>query len=60
MNEYKYYDNPSPFLTLARGLFTREMPSDDGDGDVDVDVDEGNGKEKKKKAEKRHQIVIRG
>ncbi|KAF7790591.1 hypothetical protein EIP86_001547 [Pleurotus ostreatoroseus] len=24
MNEFKYYDIPSPFPTLARGLFTRE------------------------------------
>ncbi|KAH7922921.1 hypothetical protein BV22DRAFT_1197072 [Leucogyrophana mollusca] len=25
MNEFKYYDVPSPFPTLARGLFTREI-----------------------------------
>ena len=25
MNEWKYYDIPSPFPTLARGLFTREV-----------------------------------
>jgi tRNA ligase len=25
MNEFKYYDIPSPFPTLARGLFTTEM-----------------------------------
>ncbi|KAF9486118.1 hypothetical protein BDN70DRAFT_870217 [Pholiota conissans] len=25
MNEFKYYDTPSPFPTLARGLFTREI-----------------------------------
>ncbi|KAF8893696.1 RNA ligase-domain-containing protein [Gymnopilus junonius] len=25
MNEFKYYDIPSPFPTLARGLFTREL-----------------------------------
>jgi len=25
MNEFKYYDVPSPFPTLARGLFTREL-----------------------------------
>lgn len=25
MNEFKYYDIPSPFPTLARGLFTREV-----------------------------------
>ncbi|KAH9477342.1 Autophagy-related protein 18 [Psilocybe cubensis] len=45
MNEFKYYDIPSPFPTLARGLFTREL---------DEEVVEG---EKKKK---KHQIVIRG
>ena len=28
MNEFKYYDVPSPFPTLARGLFTREIPDD--------------------------------
>jgi tRNA ligase len=26
MNEFKYYDVPSPFPTLARGLFTTEVP----------------------------------
>ena len=29
MNEFKYYDIPSPFPTLARGLFTKEIPNDD-------------------------------
>lgn len=28
MNEFKYYDIPSPFPTLARGLFTTECPED--------------------------------
>ena len=28
MNEFKYYDIPSPFPTLARGLFTREIEVD--------------------------------
>ena len=28
MNEFKYYDVPSPFPTLVRGLFTREIPDD--------------------------------
>jgi len=27
MDEYKYYDIPSPFPTLARGLFTVELPN---------------------------------
>jgi tRNA splicing ligase len=31
MNEFKYYDVPSPFPTLARGLFTREMPGEQED-----------------------------
>ncbi|KIJ51876.1 hypothetical protein M422DRAFT_26561 [Sphaerobolus stellatus SS14] len=29
MNEYKYYEVPSPFPTLARGLFTRWIPDDE-------------------------------
>lgn len=28
MNEYKYYDVPSPFPTLARGLFTTWVPNE--------------------------------
>ena len=28
MNEFKYYDIPSPFPMLARGLFTKEIPND--------------------------------
>ena len=45
MNEFKYYDVPSPFPTLARGLFTREIPDDS--------QEEG-------KASKTYQIVARG
>ncbi|KAG1834983.1 RNA ligase-domain-containing protein [Suillus subalutaceus] len=34
MNEFKYYDIPSPFPTLARGLFSRELPcGDDSKGE---------------------------
>lgn len=34
MNEFKYYDVPSPFPTLARGLFSRELPrGDDPNGE---------------------------
>lgn len=44
MNEWKYYDVPSPFPTLARGLFTTE-------------VDEGG---KRSGREKEYRIVIRG
>ncbi|EGN92568.1 hypothetical protein SERLA73DRAFT_99105 [Serpula lacrymans var. lacrymans S7.3] len=46
MNEFKYYDIPSPFPTLARGLFSLKL-SDKNDG-----VD-GTGKAK-------HRIVVRG
>ena len=38
MNEFKYYDVPSPFPTLARGLFSRELPSPEGDGDVKYQI----------------------
>ena len=44
MNEHKYYDVPSPFPTLARGLFTTE-------------ADEGG---KRSGKEKEYRIVIRG
>ena len=44
MNEFKYYDVPSPFPTLARGLFTTE-------------ADEGG---KRSGREKEYRIVIRG
>lgn len=44
MSEFKYYDVPSPFPTLARGLFTTE-------------VDEGT---KRSGREKEYRIVIRG
>ena len=44
MNEWKYYDVPSPFPTLARGLFTTE-------------ADEGG---KRSGKEKEYRIVIRG
>lgn len=45
MNEFKYYDIPSPFPTLARGLFTTELPKEN-----EEDPDE----------EKRYRIVVRG
>ena len=34
MNEFKYYDIPSPFPTLARGLFTTEHSMDGESGDA--------------------------
>ena len=30
MNEFKYYDVPSPFPTLARGLFTQDIKGSSG------------------------------
>lgn len=44
MNEHKYYDVPSPFPTLARGLFTTEV---DGGGN-------------RSGRDKEYRIVIRG
>lgn len=46
MNEYKYYDVPSPFPTLARGIFTVEL-------DTNVQGNEENNTQK-------HRIVARG
>ncbi len=50
MNEFKYYDVPSPFPTLARGLFTQDVKIGGGEG-------EGEGGEG---GEVRHRIVARG
>lgn len=47
MNESKYYNVPSPFPTLARGLFTREIPNDAQEAE-------------ETKVDKRYQILIRG
>ncbi|KAF8162123.1 RNA ligase [Pholiota molesta] len=47
MNEFKYYDIPSPFPTLARGLFTREIGTEGG-------------KDGAGKTTPRYQIVVRG
>jgi tRNA ligase len=49
MNEFKYYDIPSPFPTLARGLFTTELPRDEGEAAHDV-----------KDAGQRYRIIARG
>ncbi|KAF8225851.1 RNA ligase [Tricholoma matsutake] len=49
MNEFKYYDIPSPFPTLARGLFTVDLPKDEDEAKKDAtDVDQ------------RYRIVARG
>ncbi|KAG5641321.1 hypothetical protein DXG03_005490 [Asterophora parasitica] len=48
MNEFKYYDIPSPFPTLARGIFTVELPPD-ADGDA-----------KEEATEQTYRIVARG
>ncbi|KAL5521724.1 TRL1 [Sanghuangporus sanghuang] len=50
LNEYKYYDVPSPFPTLARGLFTQWV-SEEGPR---------NGKEGEGQGEGRYRIVARG
>ncbi|KAH6902658.1 RNA ligase-domain-containing protein [Coprinopsis sp. MPI-PUGE-AT-0042] len=52
MNEFKYYDVPSPFPTLARGLFTSEVKdSEVGEQDVvTVEAEDG----------AKARIVIRG
>ncbi|THU87039.1 hypothetical protein K435DRAFT_867675 [Dendrothele bispora CBS 962.96] len=33
MNEFKYYDVPSPFPTLARGLFSVDLPQEQREGE---------------------------
>lgn len=33
MNEFKYYDVPSPFPTLARGLYSQKLGGGDGGGE---------------------------
>ncbi|KAF8650291.1 hypothetical protein AX16_005319, partial [Volvariella volvacea WC 439] len=50
MNEFKYYDIPSPFPTLARGLFTMELPQEKRERE--------GGEENP--AETRYRIVARG
>ena len=40
MNEFKYYDVPSPFPTLARGLFTTWISGEPG-GSVNENVKKG-------------------
>jgi tRNA ligase len=49
MNEFKYYDVPSPFPTLARGLFTVELPKG---------ADEA--EKGSKNVDQKHRIVARG
>ena len=51
MNEFKYYDVPSPFPTLARGLFSKVIRDDDPENDD---------KRKGKKKSKTHRIIVRG
>ncbi|KIJ58824.1 hypothetical protein HYDPIDRAFT_33787 [Hydnomerulius pinastri MD-312] len=38
MNEFKYYDVPSPFPTLARGLFTRELKGNGEGGEPRYEI----------------------
>ncbi|KAG6856323.1 hypothetical protein H0H87_005524 [Tephrocybe sp. NHM501043] len=37
MNEFKYYDIPSPFPTLARGIFTIELPKKAAEEEIEAD-----------------------
>ena len=53
MTEHKYYTVPLPFPTLARGLFSRELPLPDAGAGAKGGKGEGPSKEK-------HQIVVRG
>ncbi|KAF5318587.1 hypothetical protein D9619_010998 [Psilocybe cf. subviscida] len=48
MNEFKYYDVPSPFPTLARGLFTRRV-----EREIDGEAAEND-------TDKNYEIVVRG
>ncbi|PPQ75903.1 hypothetical protein CVT24_001023, partial [Panaeolus cyanescens] len=61
MNEFKYYDIPSPFPTLARGLFTREL------SDRQLGIESSSSPETPAKVDdrdfwkqKKFQIVVRG
>ena len=49
MNEFKYYDVPSPFPTLARGLFTVELPKSADDAEENAE-----------NVLQKHRIVARG
>lgn len=53
MNEFKYYDIPSPFPTLARGLFTVDVPDESGSVKKE-------GKEGSEDGEREYRIVARG
>ena len=55
MDEFKYGVHPSPFPTLARGLFTRKIV-DTEDDDAPTDVPSVDGR----KRHDRHIIVARG
>ncbi|KAF9460265.1 RNA ligase [Collybia nuda] len=51
MNEFKYYDIPSPFPTLARGIFTVDLPGSSESEEA------GEGKDA---TEQKYRIVARG
>lgn len=57
MNEFKYYDIPSPFPTLARGIFTVELSPGVKSEGAAVEKDEAAGTST---AEERYRIVARG
>jgi len=56
MNEFKYYDVPSPFPTLARGIFTVELPNDEPTPATMTAGELANAIEQ----EKKYRIVARG
>lgn len=58
MDEFKYGVHPSPFPTLARGLFTREIIQGKKDAQVEEDVARENFIDRQ--TQRRHVIVARG
>lgn len=58
MNEFKYYDIPSPFPTLARGLFTTSITPTTSSGTEEVTTAMPD--ERADDPEVKHRIVIRG
>jgi tRNA ligase len=67
MDEFRYYDVPSPFPTLARGLFTVEVSGEGEDAEAEpvrkenAEEDKERGEDaRKKEGKKQHRIVARG
>ncbi|KAF8636330.1 hypothetical protein AX17_003621, partial [Amanita inopinata Kibby_2008] len=55
MNEFKYYDIPSPFPTYARGLFTVELPRESDEEGIESEHIEHDSHQ-----HPRYRIVVRG